>query len=133
MECSDIEIKISAGMDGETDMETAWQVARHIENCARCQKLATDFRAVDALLKQQPEHILRPDFPRQIMAALDICASENRGIKHRLLGFFEEFFDLLASGRMSSGTLDEFSDFPPFTIGHAYLQLMPCAGESECR
>jgi anti-sigma factor RsiW len=128
MQCKEVRKKLSAYVDQELHGETASIVASHIARCPSCEEHLESIRKMDALVRQMPDVSVGPEFMKRILRAVE---ESNAPIKARkpllasLLGIFHDFFDLLEGERPShSRALDEFSDFPPCSLGHAYLKLL---------
>jgi anti-sigma factor RsiW len=119
-------------MDHELDAASSRQLESHIHQCTDCRDALSDFQELDDLVQGLPKIDLEPDFARQMVTMV----SEKHAVDHterksRLPLFewssrvVEDFVDLVISARTpSTGTLDEFSDFPPLSIGHIYFRLM---------
>jgi hypothetical protein len=132
MQCRQARGKISAYMDHELDAASSRQVESHLHECTNCREVLKGFQQIDGMVRGLPRFDLGPDFARQMIMKLSEPAAggeiERPGrppLFERLLQIVGDFVDLVDSARSpSTGTLDEFSDFPPLSMGHIYFKLV---------
>lgn len=135
MQCRKVQGKISAYMDGELDPASSRSVERHISQCAACRKMAADFLGVDDLVRGLPKFDMGPDFVGQILEKVGESRApvarkhSDRSPFAPVLRFMSSFMDLLeARDSPSTHALDEFGDFPPFSMGYIYFKLLDQPG-----
>jgi len=132
MQCRQARTKISAYMDHELDAASSRQLELHLHECAECREALDDFQELDDMVRLLPRIDPRPDFARQIVmkvsenvATEDVKRQGKLSLFERLSRFAEGFVDLVSRVQTpSTGTLDEFGDFPPFSMGSIYFKLM---------
>ena len=122
-------------MDGELDRSSSQSVEHHISQCGACRKLVDDFQEVDDLLRGLPKFDTSPDFVGQILEKVGESQApaarkpSDRSPLASLMRFLSSFMDLLETRNSpSTHTLDEFGDFPPFSMGHIYFKLLDQPG-----
>jgi hypothetical protein len=130
MRCRQARARISAYMDHELDAASSRQLESHLHRCPECREALNDFQGLDDIVRGLPRIQPGPDFARQIV----MKASKNTGtaagngqgrlsLFDRLPRLVEDFVDLMCRARTrSTGTLDEFGDFPPLFHGLYLLQ-----------
>ena len=138
MKCHQARIRISAYLDHELDAASARQLKSHLRQCAMCREVLTDFEALDNTVRELTETVPSPGFAAQTVRMAReteaIRASEAQGrlsLFERLSRIAMDFVDMVTSTRSpSTGTLDEFNDFPPLSMGHIYFKLLdlPASG-----
>lgn len=132
MKCREGRAKISAYVDHELDAASSLQVESHLRRCAECREMLNDFQGIDEMVRGLPRIEIGPDFAGQmVMKASGLAAAEKAGrtdrlsLLERLFRLAEDFVDLVNSEwSPSTGTLDEFGDFPPLSMGHVYFRIM---------
>lgn len=132
MECRQARTKISSYMDHELDAASVRQLESHLHHCAECRDALSDFQEVDDMVRGLPRIDPGPDFAAQMVrkvsgsaAAGEIKRQVRLSLFVRLSRIAEDFIELLSSARsLSTGTLDEFSDFPPLSMGYIYFNVM---------
>ncbi|MBF0496046.1 MAG: zf-HC2 domain-containing protein [Deltaproteobacteria bacterium] len=132
MHCSKACEKISAYLDHELDSELSQQVAHHIGQCDDCREVFQDFQKINATVREWPKIELAPDFARQLGRMVEAKEGQATGrlsVPWPLWRFVQSFIRLLDATRYSSAqTLDEFNDFPPFSMGYIYFKLLDQSG-----
>lgn len=135
MQCQKVQRKISAYMDGELDEASSRSMERHISQCGKCREMAADFKEIDVLIRGLPKLDMGPDFVGQFLERVSESRapvagkSSNRWPFATVMRFMSNFMDLLeARNAPSTKTLDEFGDFPPFSMGHIYFKLLDQTG-----
>jgi hypothetical protein len=135
MQCQDIQRKISAYMDGEQDSASARRVEHHLGQCGTCREVAADFRNVDDLVRSLSKLDTSPDFAGQLLEMVGESRTSTtekgwgRSPFVALMRFMSRFMDLLEARKSpSTRTLDEFSDFPPFSLSSIYFKLLDQPG-----
>jgi hypothetical protein len=127
MKCQEVREKISTYMDEELDPALSQSIAQHLSGCIVCQEELKAFQNIDTMLKGLPRYELAPEFAEQVILRVSksSTSAEKSGLLALLVHFFENFFDLLDPPKPSSTlTLDEFGDFPPFSMGYVYFKLL---------
>jgi hypothetical protein len=132
MECRLAREKISPYLDHELDAASARQVEAHLHECANCREELKEFQEIDGMVLGLPRFDLGPDFAWQLSMKLsepvvtgEIERPGRPSVLERLFRLLEDFVLLLSPARAhTTGTLDEFSDFPPLSMGHIYFKLM---------
>jgi hypothetical protein len=132
MQCHQAREKISAYMDHELDAALSRNVESHLQGCAECREVLKEFQEIDGMVRALPRFDLGPDFARQMImkasgptAACEIESPARPSLFERLFRLLEDFVDLVTPTRSpATGTLDEFSDLPPLSMGHIYFKLM---------
>jgi anti-sigma factor RsiW len=132
MQCRQAKEKISAYMDHELDAASSRQVDSHLQGCAECREALKEFQEIDGMVRGMPRFDLPPDFARQMIMKLSDPAATGEierpgrlSLFERLFRLLEDFLDMVTPTRSpTTGTLDEFSDFPPLSMGHIYFKLM---------
>jgi hypothetical protein len=135
MQCQDIQRNLSAYMDGELDSASARRVDHHLGRCATCRGVAADFRNIDDLVRSLSKLDTSSDFEGQLLELVGESHSSTieQGLDRSpfavLMRFMSRFMDLLEARKSpSTRTLDEFSDFPPFSLGSIYFKLLDQPG-----
>lgn len=135
MQCQKVQRKISAYMDGELDAAASRSIERHISQCGACREMAADFKEVDVLVRGLPKLDMGPDFVGQLLERVSESHApvadtySDRSLFATVMRFMSNFMDLLeARSSPSTKTLDEFGDFPPFSMGYIYFKLMDQTG-----
>jgi predicted anti-sigma-YlaC factor YlaD len=124
--------KLSAYKDGELN-ENLWdQISRHLQSCDACREELKEFDKIDSLVEGMPEISVPETFTAEIIAKSQTVKSHRRWemvlpqtMIDRLMLVIDSIFDLLPGDKSrGTGSLDEFGDFPPLSIGHAYFSLI---------
>lgn len=134
MQCKELGESLSAYLDGELDAETSENLARHLSQCASC---AADFGSLKAIDEEVLAlQTLDPGsgFTRRVVArvdAWDFFSGEPIGkqtVVSALMELLGELLDLLGMKReTTTGSLDEFGDCPPLSMGSVFFRII---GES---
>jgi anti-sigma factor RsiW len=129
--CSEAKSRMSAYFDKELDTKSSLAMASHIEQCATCRGDLAELQSVDALIQGLPKIEVRKDFSRQVVAKAKEWDELALGKRPGTLAFtsflqlFEDLLDALVRDKIPvPGTLDEFGDFPPLSMGCIYFQIM---------
>ena len=135
MQCQKAQRQISAYMDGELDAASSRSMERHISQCGACREMAAGFREVDVLMRGLPKLDMGPDFVGQLLEKVNESREpvagrcSDRSLFAAVMRFTSSFMDLLETrSSPSTKTLDEFGDFPPFSMGHIYFKLLDQTG-----
>ena len=135
MQCQAVRRKLSAYIDGELDDSLARSVESHIGQCGKCRTIVADFKQADFLLRGLPKLDMGPAVLLDVLSRANqssgpMAAKPSRfGAFPVLMRFVWQFMELLeARQSLSTGTLDEFGDFPPSSMGHIYFQLLDQPG-----
>jgi len=131
MQCDHARARLSAYLDGELDAGAAKHLTSHLRQCLDCQEALRDLQGFDDELRSLPRVDLGPDFFNRLITGLSERESFERATfaeellanaKHSSLAdILWNFFG--AGHRSGNDTLDEFSDFPPLSIGSAYFTV----------
>lgn len=132
MQCRQARAKISAYLDHELDAASSHQLELHLHQCAECREALNDFQERDDMVRVLPRIEPGTDFARQTVKKLgEISASgeiEHQGklsVFKRLSRLAADFSELIGrEAAPSTGTLDEFDDFPPLSMGSVYFKLI---------
>jgi anti-sigma factor RsiW len=127
MKCQDVLKKISAYMDGESDVMMSQRIREHLSGCAECRKALRAFQDMDSFLRKLPTCEVSSGFTRQVTAELRFDRRSKPAFAPNLLNhflkFFETFFDLLESPK-SPASLEEFADFPTCSLCKIYFKIL---------
>lgn len=135
MEHNKIQRNLSAYKDGELDENLTDQVSRHLKVCDSCRGELMELGQIDSLVRGLPELVVSEAFASEIIARTQ-SVKTGRDLKilrmslpQRILGRFlhlaDSVFELLPGYEFQrTGSLDEFGDFPPLSLSHAYFQLI---------
>jgi anti-sigma factor RsiW len=131
MRCKEEKSKMSAYLDGELDTESSIAMASHMEQCATCRGDLAELQSIDALIQGLPKIEVSNGFSRQVVARAkewdELALGKLPGTSAfaSLLQLFEDLLDALVRDKVPpTGTLDEFGDFPPLSMGCIYFQIM---------
>jgi anti-sigma factor RsiW len=124
--------KLSAYKDGELDGDLREQVSLHLRNCEACRKDLAEFEQVDSLVRGMPKLEPGEYFSMQIIAGIAAKAQRRPDLGHlskrvlqRVLRLADPIFELISGHEHEeTATLDEFDDFPPLSMSHAYFQVI---------
>jgi anti-sigma factor RsiW len=124
--------ELSAYKDGELDEDLSEEISLHLRNCAACRKELAELERVDSLIKDMPKLDLDDSFFLQIIAGISTkeqdrhdSAPSSKRVFARFLQLADSIFELVSGHEYErTATLDEFSDFPPLSMSHAYFQLI---------
>jgi len=132
MECRQAKERISPYLDQELDAASARQVEAHLHECANCREALKEYQEINSMVLGLPRFDLGPDFARQMSMKVSEPAVTG-GIERpgrpslfdRLFRLLDDFVHLMSPTRAhTTGTLDEFSDFPPLSMGHIYFKMI---------
>ncbi len=122
--------KLSAYKDGELNREVKDDISLHLRSCNECRNRLAEFEKLDSLVKAAPKIKAADSFSFQVMAAIN-SLEEEAGRKSvlkivlaRVLEIMDDIFELISGHEHQRNTLEEFSDFPPLSVSHAYFNLM---------
>jgi hypothetical protein len=132
MECRQAKERISPYLDQELDAASARQLEAHLHECANCREALKELQEIDGMVLGLPRFDPGPDFARQVSTKLSEPAATGEierpgrpSLFDRLFRLLDDFVHLMSPTRAhTTGTLDEFSDFPPLSMGHIYFKLM---------
>jgi anti-sigma factor RsiW len=124
--------KLSAYKDGELDGDLGEMISLHLRNCVACRKELAELERVDSLVKDLPKLELNESFSLQIIAKISTkeqdhldSAPLSKRVFAKFLQLAESIFELVSGHEYErTATLDEFSDFPPLSMSHAYFQVI---------
>jgi hypothetical protein len=132
MECRQARRRISAYLDHELDAASSRQLETHLHHCAQCREALNGFQELDGMVRLLPRIEPGPDFAKRMVTMVSENAAHGEGERQGKLSLFkglsrlvEDFVDLVSRAQTpSTGTLDEFGDFPPLSMGYIYFRLM---------
>lgn len=132
MENDGFRSQLSAYKDGELDGDLSEKMSLHLRNCTACRKELAELERVDSLVKDMPKLELNESFFLQIIAGISTkeqdrleSAPFSKRVLARFLQLADSIFELVSGHEYErTATLDEFSDFPPLSMSHAYFQLI---------
>jgi predicted anti-sigma-YlaC factor YlaD len=132
MQCHKARAKISAYMDHELDAASSRRLELHLHQCAECREALNDFQELDDMVRELPKIEPGPDFAKQmVMRVSEIAATgevKRQGrlsLFDRLSRLVEDCVHVVSRARTpSTGTLDEFGDFPPLSMSYIYFRLI---------
>jgi anti-sigma factor RsiW len=138
MRCVDVTERLSAYLDRELEPALERSVREHLDGCVRCREELANLRAIDAEIEALPQIGMGAEFAEAVTVkvckeflARDGSPVGRPGLFGRLASLLAALFELLeASGSPRTRTLDEFSDFPPLSMGYVYCRLLGlCRGD----
>ena len=132
MENDGFRSQLSAYKDGELNGNLSEKMSLHLRNCAACRKELAELERVDLLVKGTPKLELDESFDLQIIAGISTREQDRPDSAHfskrafaRFLQLADSIFELVSGHEYErTATLDEFSDFPPLSMSHAYFQVI---------
>ncbi len=132
MENDGFRSRLSAYKDGELNGELSEKMSLHLRNCAACRKELAELERVDSLVKEMPKLEIDESFFLQIIAGISTKQQnrfESAPFSERVFAKFiqlvDSIFELVSGHEYErTATLDEFSDFPPLSMRHAYFQVI---------
>jgi anti-sigma factor RsiW len=127
MECEEIRQQLSAYHDGELDAGESDEVQDHLRLCADCARYRDDLEEIDSLLRGVTTKEPAQDFAVRLSELVKPSRSPGFFSKtlESTLASLDSFFELAVGPKYrKTATLDEFGDFPPLSIGHAYFHLL---------
>jgi anti-sigma factor RsiW len=124
--------QLSAYKDGELEGDLSEKMSLHLRNCAACRKELGELEQVDSLVKDMPKLELNESFFLQIIAGISTkekdrleSAPFSKRVFAKFLQTADSIFELISGHEYErTATLDEFSDFPPLSMSHAYFQVI---------
>lgn len=132
MDHDKIRMHLSAFKDGEVDETLKDLILHHLQSCDSCREELDAFDQIDSLVGGLPEISVPETFVSDIIvktrAAESHChwkLSFTRRVSDRFFLLVDSVLQMFP-GYMDqrTGFLDEFGDFPPHSLGHAYLSLI---------
>jgi len=138
MKCVDVKERLSAYLDRELEPVLERPVEEHLDRCLKCREYMAELQTIDAQLQALPRVDMGAEFAEAVTVRVckDFLARDGSpvgltGLLGRLANLLEALFELLeASGSPRPRTLDEFSDFPPLSMGYVYCRLLGlCRGD----
>ena len=132
MENDGFRSELSAYKDGELNGSLSEKMSVHLRNCAACRKELAELERVDSLVKGMPKLELDESFFLKIIARISTkeqdrleSAPFSKRVFARFLQLADSIFELVSGHEYErTATLDEFSDFPPLSMSHAYFQVI---------
>ncbi len=132
MENDEFKSRLSAYKDGELDGNLSEKVSLHLQNCVACRKELAELERVDSLVKGMPKLEIDESFFSQLIAGISTKQQDRpesapfpRRVFARFLQLADSIFELVSGHENErTATLDEFSDFPPLSMSHAFFQVI---------
>ena len=132
MESDRFRSRLSAYKDGELKGNLSEKMSLHLRNCAACRKELAELERVDSLVKDMPKLEIDESFFLQIVAGISTKQKdriESAPFSRRVLAGFlqlaDSIFELVSGHEYErTATLDEFSDFPPLSMSHAFFRVI---------
>ena len=124
--------KLSAFKDGELDGDLREQVSLHLRDCETCRKELAEFERVDSLVRGVPKIEPGEFFSMQIIAGISAkewrhpdTAPLSKRFMAKFVNLADPIFELISGHKHErTATLDEFGDFPPLSMSHAYFHVI---------
>ena len=124
--------RLSACKDGELNGNLSEKMSVHLRNCAACRKELAELERVDSLVKDMPKLEIDESFFLQIIAGISTkqpdrleSAPFSKRVFARFLQLADSIFELVSGHEYErTATLDEFGDFPPLSMSHAFFQVI---------
>jgi anti-sigma factor RsiW len=138
MRCVEVEERLTAYVDRELEPALEQLVREHLYGCVTCREELASLRAIDVEIQALPQVGMSAEFAEAVTARVckDFLARDGSPVGRtgpfgRLANLLEAFFELLeATGSPRTRTLEEFSDFPPLSMGYVYCRLLGlCTGD----
>ncbi len=125
---------LSAFKDGELDSELREAISIHLNNCPECQEELAALEKVDMMIQGIPEYDVPEGFSSRVAAGITVMQEDSSlaaspslptGFRSTLLRLAESILDLIPGRQYrKTAALDEFDDFPPYLLSHAYFELI---------
>jgi anti-sigma factor RsiW len=124
--------ELSAYKDGELDGDLSEKISLHLRNCITCRKELAELERVDSLVKDMPKLELDESFFLKLVAGISTkeegrldSVPFSKRVFARFLQLADSIFELVPGHEYErTATLDEFGDFPPLSMSHAYFQVI---------
>ena len=131
MKCKEIQEKLSTCIDKELNPDQLKDIKQHLLHCKKCRSELKGLQNVDTALKGAPLYSVPARFSEKLLQEIQITSSSTEKLKvinlifAPVTKFFLNFFTLIESLKsLKTATLDEFSDFPPCSMGYIYFNLI---------
>jgi len=131
MKCRDIQEKLSAYIDEELNPDQLENVTQHLIRCPECRSELEALQKVDTVLNNAPLYSVSARFSEKLIQEIGVTPSSNENLNIIYLifapvtKFLLNFFTLIESLKsFKTAALDEFSDFPPCSMGFIYFNLI---------
>jgi anti-sigma factor (TIGR02949 family) len=131
MKCRDIQEKLSAYIDKELNPDRFENVTQHLIHCPECRSELEALQKADRVLKNVPFYNVPAKLTERLLQEIHITSSSTENLNFinlifaPMTKFFLNFFTLVESLKsFKTATLDEFSDFPPCSMGYIYFNLI---------
>jgi predicted anti-sigma-YlaC factor YlaD len=138
MRCGDVKERLSAYLDRELEPALEGPVREHLDRCGTCRDDLAELQGLDMRLQALPKVRMYPEFAEALTVRVckdSLAADRSRlglaGLFAGLTSLLETLFDLGEASRSPRTlSLDEFSDFPPLSMGYVYCRLLgQCRGD----
>lgn len=138
MRCGDVKERLSAYLDRELESALEGLVREHLDRCGACGEDLAELKGLDIRLQALPKVRMYPEFAEALTVRVcrdSLAADRSRlggaGLFARLTSLLQTLFDLVETSRSPrTRSLDEFSDFPPLSMGYVYCRLLgQCRGD----
>ena len=132
MDHDEIRASLSAYKDGEVNESLKNLISRHLQVCDACGKQLRELDRMDSLVRRLPGICASETFTSKIIARIQAANAPGywklslpRRILDRFLLLADSVFDLFLGYQLQrTVSLDEFGDFPPLSLSHAYFRLI---------
>jgi anti-sigma factor RsiW len=138
MRCGEVKERLSVYLDRELEPALEGLVREHLGRCGACRDELAELQGLDIRLQTLPEVRMSPEFAETLTVRVckdslagDRSRAGRAGLLARLTSLLETVFDMVEASRSPRTlSLDEFSDFPPLSMGHVYCRLLgQCRGD----
>ena len=132
MDHDKIRMHLSAFKDGELNENLRDHILRHLKSCDACREELNEFEKIDSMVRELPEISIPNTFASGILFRAQAVKS-GRDWESSVVRRIADRFSLLLDSVLGvfpgykseiTGSLDEFGDFPPYSLGHAYFSLI---------
>jgi anti-sigma factor RsiW len=132
VESDEFRNKLSAYKDGELDGDLGEKISLHLRNCAACKKELAELERVDSLVAAMPNLEPHEAFASRIIAGISTGEQDHpyrapfiKRVFAKFLQLADSIFELISGHEHeTTDTLDEFGDFPPLSMSHAYFRII---------
>jgi len=129
MKCNEVREKLSPYVDKELDRGQMERIENHLNECPICLEEFDRLRKTDAFLKNLPREDLSKEFHKKLVREMEAFPMPMGKVIHerrlvRSKGRWMDLFSILFLRRKGPWTMNAFDDFPPWSLGHVYLQLI---------
>ncbi len=132
MEHDRLRARLAAFGDDELDQGSREEISAHLRHCTTCREEMAELTRIDSLLRSIPEIKASDLFSSQVLSKIAGTEADSvaflsaiRRIVAKFLEMVDSIFELAPGyGQKRTASLDEFGDFPPFSLAYAYFQVI---------